>query len=59
MLKVLIVDDTQEKIVEIRKVLTGFVNNPDDVPISVSLRDALRKCAKTRYDLVILDLYIP
>ena len=50
---------TQEKIVEIRKVLTGFVNNPDDVPISVSLRDALRKCAKTRYDLVILDLYIP
>lgn len=59
MLKVLIVDDTQEKIREIRKVLDGFVENPDDVPISGSIRDALKKCQDTRYDLVILDLYIP
>lgn len=59
MLKVLIVDDTQEKITEIRKVLTDFVDNPDDVPISTCLREALKKCAATRYDLVILDLYIP
>lgn len=59
MLKVLIVDDTQEKIAEIRKVLAGFVDAPDDVPISGCLRDALKKCARTRYDLVILDLYIP
>lgn len=59
MLKVLIVDDTQEKLVAIRKVLTGFVENPEDVPICGSLRDALKECTKTRYDLVILDLYIP
>ena len=59
MLKVLIVDDTQEKIAEIRKVLAGFVDAPDDAPISGCLRDALKKCARTRYDLVILDLYIP
>ncbi len=59
MLKVLIVDDTQEKIVEIRAVLSGFVENPDDVPISGSIRDALKECTKRRYDLIILDLYIP
>lgn len=59
MLKVLIVDDTQEKIVEIRKVLDGFVNNPADVPICGCIRDALKECSKSRYDLVILDLYIP
>ncbi|MBO7490788.1 MAG: hypothetical protein J6T88_10970 [Bacteroidales bacterium] len=59
MLKVLIVDDTQEKIVEIRRVLTGFVDEPDDVPISGSIRDALKACSSTRYDLVILDLFIP
>lgn len=59
MLKVLIVDDTQEKIVEIRKVLKGFVDNPDDVPICGCVRDALKACATTRYDLVILDLFIP
>lgn len=59
MLKVLIVDDTQEKIVEIRTVLSGFVANPDDVPICGSIRDALKECTKRRYDLIILDLYIP
>lgn len=59
MLKVLIVDDTQEKIAKIRQVLTGFVDNPDDLPISGSIREALKNCTKTRYDLVILDLFIP
>ena len=59
MLKILIVDDTQEKIVEIRKVLEGFVDNPDDVPICGCIRDALRASVTTRYDLVILDLFIP
>lgn len=59
MLKVLIVDDTQEKIVEIRRVLTGYVEEPDDVPICGSIRDALKACSNTRYDLVILDLFIP
>lgn len=59
MLKVLIVDDTQEKIVEIRQVLSGFVECPEDVPICGSIRDALKECSKTRYDLVILDLFIP
>ena len=59
MLKVLIVDDTQEKILEIRQVLNGFVENPDDVPICGSIRDALKESTKTRYDLVILDLFIP
>ncbi|WP_081783652.1 phosphorylase family protein [Xylanibacter brevis] len=59
MLKVLIVDDTQEKIIEIRRVLTGFVDEPDDVPICGSIRDALKACSNTRYDLVILDLFIP
>ena len=59
MLKVLIVDDTQEKIVEIRRVLTGFVEKSDDVPICGCVRDALKACAGTRFDLVILDLYIP
>ena len=59
MLKVLIVDDTQEKIVEIRKVLTGFVDEPDDVPICGCIREALKACSHTRYDLVILDLFIP
>lgn len=59
MLKVLIVDDTQEKIVEIRRVLTGFVEEPDDVPICGSIREALKACSTTRYDLVILDLFIP
>lgn len=59
MLKVLIVDDTQEKIIEIRKVLEGFVENPDDVPICGCIREALKACSSTRYDLVILDLFIP
>ena len=59
MLKVLIVDDTQEKIAQIRQVLNGFVDNPDDLPISGSIRDALKECSMTRYDLVILDLFIP
>ncbi len=59
MLKVLIVDDTQEKIIQIREVLAEYVANPNDVPICGSIRDALKKCTKTRYDLVILDLYIP
>jgi nucleoside phosphorylase/CheY-like chemotaxis protein len=59
MLKVLIVDDTQEKIVKIRGVLHGFVDNPDDVPICGCTRDALKECSSTRYDLVILDLFIP
>lgn len=59
MLKVLIVDDTQEKIVQIRSVLDGFVENPSEVPICGSIREALKQCSKTRYDLVILDLYIP
>lgn len=59
MLKVLIVDDTQEKIREIRQVLEGFVDDPDDVPICGSIREALRACEETRYDLVILDLFIP
>lgn len=59
MLKVLIVDDTQEKIIEIRKVLEGFVENPDDVPICVCTREALKACSSTRFDLVILDLFIP
>lgn len=59
MLKVLIVDDTQEKILEIRQVLKGFVKDPNDVPICGSVRDALKECSKTRYDLVILDLFIP
>ena len=59
MLKVLIVDDTQEKIADIRHVLDGFVTNPDDVPICGSIREALKACVKTRYDLVILDLFIP
>jgi len=59
MLKVLIIDDTQEKIVEIRRVLTGYVEEPDDVPICGSIRDALKACSNTRYDLVILDLFIP
>lgn len=59
MLKVLIVDDTQEKIVEIRRVLTGYVEEPDDVPICGCIREALKACSTTRYDLVILDLYIP
>lgn len=59
MLKVLIVDDTQEKIVEIRRVLTGFVEEPDDVPICGCIREALKACSTTRYDLVILDLFIP
>lgn len=59
MLKVLIVDDTQEKISKIRSVLTGFVESTDDLPISGSIRAALRECTKTRFDLVILDLYIP
>ena len=53
MLKVLIVDDTQEKILEIRQVLKGFVKDPNDVPICGSVRDALKECSKTRYDLVI------
>lgn len=59
MLKVLIVDDTQEKIVDIRRVLKGFVVNPEDVPICGSIREALRACGETRFDLVILDLFIP
>lgn len=59
MLKVLIVDDTQEKILEIRKVLEGFVESPDDVPICGCIREALKACSSTRYDLVILDLFIP
>lgn len=59
MLKVLIVDDTQEKIVEIRRVLTGYVEEPDDVPICGSIREALKACSSNRYDLVILDLFIP
>ena len=59
MLKVLIVDDTQEKIIEIRKVLEGFVENPDDVPLCGCIREALKACSSTRYDLVILDLFIP
>lgn len=59
MLKVLIVDDTQEKIAQIRQVLANFVDNPDDLPISGCIRDALKECSKTRYDLVVLDLYIP
>lgn len=59
MLKVLIVDDTQEKIREIRSVLQGFVDNPDDLPLCVCIRDALKACTVTRYDLVILDLFIP
>lgn len=59
MLKVLIVDDTQEKIVEIRRVLKGFVEDPDEVPICGSIREALKACSSTRYDLVILDLFIP
>lgn len=58
-MKVLIVDDTQEKIVEIRRVLKGYVEEPDDVPICGCIRDALKMCAQTRYDLVILDLFIP
>ena len=59
MLKVLIVDDTQEKVKEIRKALEGYVDNPDEVMLKVCTSDALRECAKTRYDLVILDLFIP
>ena len=59
MLKVLIVDDTQEKISKIRQVLQGFVDNPDDLTICGSIRDALKECSKARYDLVILDLFIP
>lgn len=59
MLKVLIVDDTQEKIAQIRQVINGFVDNPDDLPISGSIREALKECSKVRYDLVILDLFIP
>ena len=59
MLKVLIVDDTQEKIVEIRRILEGFVEEPDDVPICGSIREALKACTTKRYDLVILDLFIP
>ena len=59
MLKVLIVDDTQEKIVEIRRILEGFVEEPDDVPICGSIREALKACSTKRYDLVILDLFIP
>jgi nucleoside phosphorylase/CheY-like chemotaxis protein len=59
MLKVLIVDDTQEKITQIRQVLADFVTEPIDVPICGSIREALKKCMATRYDLVILDLYIP
>jgi nucleoside phosphorylase/CheY-like chemotaxis protein len=59
MLKVLIVDDTQEKIVQIRQVMDGFVENPDDIPISGSIREGLKACTKDRYDLVILDLFIP
>ena len=59
MLKVLIVDDTQEKIVEIRRMLEGFVEEPDDVPICGCIREALKACSNTRFDLVILDLFIP
>ena len=56
MLKVLIVDDTQEKIIQIRNVLANYVAKPNDVPICGSIREALKKCMETRYDLVILDL---
>lgn len=59
MLKVLIIDDTQEKIAQIRRVLDGFVENPDEIPISGSIREGLKACTKDRYDLVILDLFIP
>ena len=59
MLTVLIVDDTQEKISEIRNVLKGFVSHPEDVQICGCVRSALKECAKKRYDLVILDLFIP
>lgn len=59
MLKVLIVDDTQEKILAIRNVLIGYVEEPDDVPICGSIREALKACSRTRYDLLILDLFIP
>lgn len=59
MLTVLIVDDTQEKISEIRNVLEGFVSHPEDVQICGCVRSALKECAKKRYDLVILDLFIP
>lgn len=59
MLKVLIVDDTQEKIVKIREVLEGYVEKPDDVPICGCIREALKACVHTRFDLVILDLFIP
>lgn len=59
MLNILIVDDTQEKIEAIREVLEGYVDNIYDVPICGCTRKALLKCTDTRFDLIILDLFIP
>lgn len=59
MLKILLVDDTQEKIKEIKEVLKEYVYEPNDLPICGSIREALKACTNIRYDIIILDLFIP
>lgn len=60
MLKVLLIDDSFEKIAKYKEVLGEYEElNIRDIDSAACVADAEEKMLDTQYDLVILDLYLP
>lgn len=60
MLRIIIIDDTSEKVKKYKELLCEFKEiNPRNIDVAVSAEDAVQKMQKKQYDLAILDLYLP
>lgn len=60
MIKVLLMDDTPEKIEKIKKVLTtNCLLSDDNITVAKSINSGRTELAKNQYDILILDLVMP
>lgn len=61
MLSILIIDDSDDKIRVLKKLIRGYecIGTTGNVEIADSLVTAIEKLSAKRYDLAIIDLYLP
>ena len=60
MLRILLIDDSQDKVAKYRALLSEIDEiNPDFVHVASCVEQAEELVNKNQYDLAVLDLYIP
>ncbi|WP_447778045.1 phosphorylase family protein [Variovorax boronicumulans] len=59
MTKILIVDDNPAKYAAIVALIEGKYLSPGNVTVASNIRDALRQLQQSKYDVLVLDMFLP